>query len=136
RPYNKDFQPSKNILSPTTHPCTEEEEAAVADTHHSTTSVHFRARPPLGGRALSGRRQRFWPRKAHPVKRCSTKAVAAYSTMPRKASTSRPAKTICTWKAAGASSMSLPMPLLAPTVSDTTAPTNAKVMATFREPKK
>src|SRR5512138_1613884 len=91
----------------------------------------------LVGHARHTRFYRFaCPRKAQPVNRASIMAVAAYSAIPSTASTSRPANTIGTWNAACASSISLPMPLFAPTVSETTAPTKASVIATLSEPKK
>ena len=55
--------------------------------------------------------------------------------MPTTASTSRPANTIGTWNGLRVEHQ-LAKPLFAPTVSDTTAPTKASVIATFSEPKK
>ena len=56
--------------------------------------------------------------------------------MPSAASAHRPANTSGTSKLACAVSIMRPMPTLAATVSETTEPTNARVIATFSEPKK
>ncbi len=56
--------------------------------------------------------------------------------MPSTASAHRPANTSGTSKLACAISSMWPMPTLAATVSEITEPTNASVIATFREPKK
>ena len=56
--------------------------------------------------------------------------------MPSAASANRPANTSGTSKLACAISIMCPMPTLAATVSATTEPTNASVIATLSEPKK
>ena len=56
--------------------------------------------------------------------------------MPSKAKAMRPAKTSGIWKFAPAFDIKKPIPEFAATVSETTVPTKANVMATFNEPKK
>lgn len=56
--------------------------------------------------------------------------------MPSTASMRRPAKTSGTLKLDCADAIICPKPLLDATVSLTTEPTNASVIATFSEPKK
>src|SRR5690606_23197692 len=76
----------------------------------------------------------IWLRCAQPVVRFSIQAISAYMAMPSTASMTRPAKTsgvlnwLCAWL------IIWPSPLFEPTVSESTEPTKASVIATFSEP--
>src|ERR1700722_1877292 len=76
------------------------------------------------------------PRVAHPVVRRSMNSITRYMLMPMMLVTRSPAKASGTSKREEATSIRLPMPLFAATVSATIEPTNASVMATFSAAKK
>src|SRR5215831_16730418 len=76
------------------------------------------------------------PRVAHPMVRRSMNSATRYMPMPMRLVIRRPAKASGTSKREEATSIRLPMPLLAATVSATIEPTNANVIATFSEAKK
>src|SRR5215218_11410266 len=75
-------------------------------------------------------------RVAHPVMRSSMRLATTYMAMPMKAVTRRPAKTRGTSKRDDAAIIMWPMPAFAATVSAMMEPTNATVMAIFRDAKK